>query len=371
MKTVFRMHTAALPLLIFLLAAGTASAAPPDPAQTVQAQRQNITENYEAVGTVRPRVESNIEAQVTAQVIDVKVNPGDTVRKGDLLVSLDNRQLLSRLDQARQGLKSAEAAKEQARQSVLAAEAAFNRARADFNRIQKYFKQQAATSRDLEQARAAYLQAKAELQRSKDALSGAEAGISQAQEVVKEAEISLGYTQLTAPEAGEVLQRRVDPGDLALPGKPLIVLQTAASLRLEAYVREGLIGKISAGDTLPVVITPLDEKVAATVVEIVPYADPQTRTFLVKADLPRIPGLYPGMFGKLLIPVQEHEVIAIPRKAVRSVGQMETVLVRDSEEQDQWNRRFIRTGRNIDDNMVEVLSGLSGNETIGLETASE
>ncbi|MCP4690899.1 MAG: biotin/lipoyl-binding protein, partial [Desulfobacterales bacterium] len=205
-----------------------------------KASIQNITDWYEAVGAVRPRTEIRVEAQITARVLKVMAGAGDKVRKGQVLISLDNRQLLSRLDQAKQGLKGARAGKKQARQSVAAAEAAFKQAKANYERTQKYFKSQAATSQQLERAEADFLQAKAGLSRAKEALSGGDAKIRHAEEVIKEAEIALGYTRLKAPEDGDVLKRLVDPGDLAAPGKPLIMLQTAGSLRLEAHVREGL-----------------------------------------------------------------------------------------------------------------------------------
>ena len=334
--------------------------------KTSEVSIETIRETYEAVGTVRPRTEARIEAQVTAQVVDVKVGPGDSVTKDQVLVSLDSRQLQSRLDQARQGLKSASAGKRQARQAVAASEAAFEQARSEYRRVQTYYKQQAATQQQLEAARAAYLRAEAELQRARDGLEGSEASIQQAQEVVREAEIALGYTQLKAPEAGEVLKKLVESGDLAVPGKPLIILQTTGYLRLEAYVREGLIREVPVGATLPVEITTLDKTVEATVEEIIPYADPQTRTFLVKATLPETTGLYPGMFGKLLIPVREIQVVSIDRSAVRQVGQLELVQVKDG---DGWATRFIKTGKKLGDR-VEVLSGLSGGETVALKGAN-
>jgi len=77
------------------------------PKKTGQASVRTITECYEAVGTVRPVTEATIESQVTAQVLVVKVGPGDKVFKSQVLVSLDNRQLMSRLDQAKQTLKTA------------------------------------------------------------------------------------------------------------------------------------------------------------------------------------------------------------------------------------------------------------------------
>ena len=332
------------------------------PESTVQASIETITEWYEAVGTVRPRTETRIEAQVTAQVTDVKFSPGAKIKKGEILLTLDNRQLLSRLDQARQALKSAVARKEQARQAVIAAKAAHTQAESAFKRTQTYFASQAATSHDLENAKSVYLQARAGLTKAKEGLSGADAQIHQAEEVVKEAEIALGYTIIRAPESGDVLKRLVEPGDLALPGKPLIFLQTSGFLRLEAYVREGLIKLVTPGRQLSIHIDTLGKTTDAIVEEIVPYADPRTRTFLVKAAMPHMPGVYPGMYGKLLIPIKEQKVVLVPRSAVRQVGQLELVKVREG---DQWKTRFIKTGKVIGDK-VEILSGLSGDETIGL-----
>jgi HlyD family secretion protein len=332
------------------------------PTETIQAAVETVTEWYEAVGTVRPRTETRIEAQVTAQVMDVRISPGAKVKKGEVLLTLDNRQFLSRLDQAKQGLKSAVAGKEQARQAVIAARAGFAQAESSYNRTKTYFESQAATSNDLENAESAYLQAKAGLSKAKEALSGAEARIRQAEEVVKETEIALGYTAIRAPEAGEVLKRLVEPGDMALPGKLLMVLQTSGFLRLEAYVREGLIKLVTPGSHLSVKIETLGKTTEAEVEEIVPYADPQTRTFLVKAALPHMAGIYPGMYGKLLIPVRDQPTVLIPQKAVHHVGQLELVKVKVDT---GWQTRFVKTGRTIG-NQVEILSGLSGSETLGL-----
>jgi len=330
-------------------------------AHTAAAQRQNVTEWYEAVGTVRPRTETRIEALVTAQVLDVKVNPGDSVAKDQLLIALDSRQLKSRLDQARQGLNSAQAGREQAKQAVVAAEAAFQEARQALERVEKYYKSQAATAQDLERAQSVFAQARAGVKQAQQGLAAARAGINQAQEVIREAQIAMSYTTIRAPEAGMVLQRLSEPGDLALPGKPLLTLRTTGTLRLEAYVREGLIRKVSPGARLTVSLDTLDLSLDATVEEVVPYADPVSRTFLVKAGLPAVEGLFPGMFGKLRIPVGEKEIVRIPAAAVRRVGQLELIYVKAG---DTWSSRFIKTGRRTGD-QVEVLAGLEGAEEIG------
>jgi len=333
-----------------------------NPKKQVQAVKETITEWYKAVGTVRPRTETRIEAQITAKVVKMNVSPGSKVTKDQVLIVLDNRQPNSRLDQARQALKTAIAGKKQSQQEVISALAKLNQAEADYKRVQTYYESEAATAQELERAKATFLQAKAGAEHAREAQTGSQSRIRQAEEVVKETRIALEYTQIKAPESGEVLKRLVEKGDLALPGKPLLILQTAGALRLEVYVREGLIKKVKQGTELKAVITTLNSTTTATVDEIIPYADPQTRTFLVKASLPQIEGLYPGMFGKLLIPIQELEVVMIPRETVRHVGQLECVAVWD--DANHWHSRFIKTGKKFGDK-VEVLSGLTGNETLG------
>jgi HlyD family secretion protein len=320
---------------------------------------------YEAVGTVRPKTETRIEARVTGQVLDVRVSPGDPVAKGNLLVSLDSRQMTSRLDQAKQALKTAEAGHEQARHALEGAQAGFKQAQANYNRVKRYFESQAATAQDLEQAESTFRQAEAGVKRAQEGLAAAKAGILQARAVVNESTISIEYTRILAPEDGVVLKRFVEPGDLALPGKPLMALRTSGAMRLEAYVREGLITRVEPGTSLDVDIDTLDKRVTATVEEIVPYADPNSRTFLVKASMPPVEGLYPGMFGKLRIPVGRQRIVTMPWAAVRRVGQLELVHVKAG---DGWRTRHVKTGVRLGD-AVEVLSGLDGSETIGWEVS--
>jgi len=335
------------------------------PSQTAVAQVREAQQWYEAVGTVRPKTETRIEARVTGQVLDVHVSPGDQVTKGKLLVSLDSRQMTSRMEQAKQALKTAEAGREQARHALEADRAAFKQARANFNRVQSYFESQAATAQDLEAAESTFRQAEAGVKRAEEALAAALAGILQARAAVDESAISIEYTRILAPEDGVVLKRFVEPGDLALPGKPLVALRTSGALRLEAYVREGLIARVTPGAALTVEIETLDRLVPATVEEIVPYADPDSRTFLVKAAMPPVENLYPGMFGKLRIPVGRQAIVTVPRAAVRRVGQLELVQVKVGH---SWQTRYVKTGTRISD-AVEILSGLEGTETIGWEMA--
>ena len=333
------------------------------PERVAYAAVENVTEWYEAVGTVHSRTETHISAQITGRIIKILVRPGDIVKKDDPLVYLDGRELQARLDQAEQGLLAAGARKDQSGQVLVAAHAAYIQAKAEYERIKIYFSQEAATMRDLEQAEAAYRQAKAGVEQAEKGIVTAEAGVQQAKKVVEEARVALGYAKITAAESGEVAKRLAEPGDLAWPGKSLLVVHAPGALRLEAHVREGLIKKVLPGSKLRVIINSLNISLDGTVEEVIPLADPLSRTFLVKAGIPAVTGLYPGMFGRLLVSLGERQAVVVPENAIYRTGQMEIVK---TEKDGRWYNCFVKTGKRID-GKVEILSGLSGTEKIALK----
>ncbi|MFP4475873.1 MAG: efflux RND transporter periplasmic adaptor subunit [Desulfatibacillaceae bacterium] len=338
---------------------------PPERYTTVKADRKGVTDYYEAVGTVRPRTETTVSAQVTGRIVRYEVSAGDGVEEGDLLVVVDDRTARSRVEEAREGVNSAEAGVAQARQIGAAAEAVYAQSSQEYHRVQKYFEGEAATEQQLEQARSAYHQARANLERANKAVSEARARLARAREVGKQAEIGLGYTKIEASLDGQVVKRLAEPGDLAFPGKPLLSLQTRGTLRLEAVVRESLINRIELGTELDIHIGAVEQTFSGKIEEIVPSGDPMTRTFIVKAGLPSGHALYPGMFGRLMVPVATREVVAVPREAVFHIGQLDVVTIRD-EGANGWKQVYVRTGKDIDDRYVEILSGLSGGETLAV-----
>ncbi len=333
----------------------------PEPAHIIQVKVHEITHMYEAIGTIRPLTESVIESQVSAQVVDVFCVPGAVIQKGQPLIQLDARRLTTQLKQAKEGLLLSKNNLAQTYKSMDEAKAGLDQADSAYQRSKKLFKSGIIPSQKLEIDKSSYLQAKARLEKTQEAELSAKSSIRNAKEIVKEAQIAMDYSKILSPKAGVVVQRMIDPGDIAVPGKPLLIIQTSGSLRLEAHVREGLISRITQDGQYKVNITTLNKTIVSKIEEIVPYADPTTRTFLVKASLPDIPGIYPGMFGRLLIPVESAKTLMIPQKALRLVGQLELVLVKKN---NAWQQVYIKTGKKFGEN-IEVLSGLIENETIG------
>ena len=291
------------------IAPGTGEPIPgePPPGAQAQAERASVPVVEDAVGTVRSRRQVIVAAQTVARVREVGPHVGDTVHAGDLLVRLDDAEVAAR----------------------------FAQVQAQYDRVRRFVAAKAATTEQLEAAEAEFREAKAGIE----------------------------HTRIVAPLDGVVAERHVEPGDMASPGRALLVVFDPTALRVDARVREGVVGRLAAGDRLPVVLPATDRTIDGVVAAVVPAADAQSRTFEVRVDVAASPGIHPGMFARLRVPVGEREVVRVPAPAVTRVGQMETVLALDG---GAWRRRLVTTGERFTDGTVEVLSGLTGGETIGL-----
>jgi RND family efflux transporter MFP subunit len=301
------------------------------------AERTEHPVYYRAVGSIESRARVQLTARVSGQLLSLSAKVGDSVKAGDLLAEIDSRDLTARVEQARSGLAAAEA---QAQQASAAA-----------NRVRELITAEAATPAELEAAVAAE--------------TSASAMVAAAREQLVEAEIGLGYGRIVAPMDGVVSARPVDPGDMAWPGAPLFTLLDPESLRVEAAVREGALSHVQVGEEYPVEIPSQGLQLMAKVDEVVPAADPRSRTFLVRASLPTTTGLHAGMFARLVVQVGERQVVEVDRHAIRKIGQLDTTLVKTGE---RWTRRYVTLGRE-DNGKVEVLSGLDGGETLGWSRA--
>jgi multidrug efflux pump subunit AcrA (membrane-fusion protein) len=194
-------------------------------------------------------------------------------------------------------------------------------------------------------------------------LATAQANLLRAKRQEDEARTGLSYGTLTAPIAGRVVERYADPGDTARQGEPLLRIYDPNNLRLEASVRESVASHLTKGQKLATRIDALGKELEAVVDEIVPSADPGSRSFLVKSILTSTTGLYPGMFGRLLIPMGWTEKTYVPAQAVTRVGQLDFVIVRTEQGP---IRRYVRLGSRTGAKQVEVISGLAPGEEVSL-----
>ena len=299
----------------------------------VQAESRPLIEL--AAGTLRAKVETVISPIITATISSIAVWAGDEVNAGDVLAILDARELQARVDQAQQ--------------AVVAARARLAQTKKDLARVRRIMKADPGAV------------SKAERDRLQTTLSTARAELVRLQRQTDESRTALSHSKLKAPIAGRIVERLADPGDTARAGEPLLRMYDPNTLRLEASVRESVASKLSKGQALTAEIDALKRQYPVVVDEIVPSADSGSRSFLVKVSLADGTGLYPGMFGRLMIPIGQVETIFIPAGAVTRVGQLDFVMVKT----DQGAvRRYVRLGEPGPDDRVEIISGLKPGDQI-------
>jgi RND family efflux transporter MFP subunit len=315
--------------LVFVVGACSSHAPPNDPplaTRSVRIEPARIVTRVvgeEVIGTVRAKDTVELAPTVMGKIAELHCSLGARVKAGELIARLSVQELSARLEQARETFAHAE----------------------------------------LELARATQL-------RASGAIPGADfdAAASQhrvAQAARTEAATMAGYAAVRAPFAGVVTAKLASAGDMAMPGRPVCVVEDPSTLRFEATVPENLAREFEHAATIQVKLDMLDTPLSATVAEVSPNADTTSRTVLVKLALPHDPHLRAGAFGRATMPASELRVLTVPARAVVQRGQLEMVyVVVDG----TARMRLVRTGRSSDDR-VELRSGVREAEQVVIDGA--
>lgn len=317
----------------------------------------DLPETQEIVGTVRARTSAVVSTRIPGTVSTLRVQEGDRVRKGQLLVQLDARE-----NQATAAVASAGA--DEARQGLDEAQSRKQLADATFDRYQKLFNEQAVTRQEFDVKQT-------ERDLAAQGVARAEARLRQAQAGSRAAGAMADYTRITAPIAGIITSRQADLGASVFPGQPLVTIEDEGSYQLELAIPENMAATVRRGSPVQVTLDAAGGPFAAKIAEIVPSADPASRTFSARIDLAR-KGIRSGMFGRGVISLGSTvSRMLVARKAVNVRGALTSVWVVDRDKIARM--RLVKVGNTVGER-VEILSGLADGEQVvvsGSEKISE
>jgi len=263
--------------------------------------------------------------------------------------------------------RRAEAAREEIRtalpeadSAVAAAKANLDLAQVTFGRIQSLFQKNSVSNQEFDEASARLKAAQAAVEMAEARRAQWNAKLAQADQEVRSTEVTRSYADVLAPFAGVVVSRSIDPGSMAVPGAPLLLIERDGAYRLEASVDEQHLAAIRVGQPVSVTLDGIDHAVDARVSEIVPVVDAASRAYTVKIDLPPLAVIRSGVFGRAAFQLESRSVVAIPAEAVGERGQLQSVVVAEN---GVARARLITAGQKSKDR-VEVLSGLSAGEKV-------
>jgi RND family efflux transporter MFP subunit len=337
-----------------------AQIAAPVQVRTVEASRIGWPSTYEAVGTVRARTTAQVGAKVMSYVREVRVDAGDRVAANQLLIVLDARDLDAGFQRAEAALTEARSGIPEADSGIVAAKASLELAQVTFGRMKDLFEKKSISNQEFDEAHSKLRLAQANYQVAVARREQLNARIQQAEQGRRAAEVTRGYSEIRAPFAGVVTEKRVNPGDIASPGTALVVIEQAGAYQLEVPVEEARLGAMRIGQAASVKLDAFDQTIPARVSEIVPAVDPGSRSFTAKLALPADSRLRSGLFGRARFVTGEREAVVVPVQAVAESGQVRTVLVAEN---GVARARLVSLGEQRGD-LVEVLSGVSAGDKV-------
>lgn len=335
----------------------------------VEARLQTVPLTEEVVGNLQPRMVTTLSSKVMGNVIEVLKREGDPVTAGETLVRIDAQDLGSDLAGARAALSEAGAAGAEveghlatARSAREEAQAQASLAEATFNRIKDLFDKKSVSRQEFDQAETALTQARSRVAQADSQIqvlqakrAQVSAKAAQAQAGISKVSTIKALAEVKAPFDGRVTGRRIEPGMLAAPGVPLLIVEDVGMIRFEAIVPERLLSFLPEGASVAVRVDAVaGTGFAGVVTEIVPGADPLSHTFLVKIGLPADPALRSGMYARGLVVKGEEQVLLVPLAAIETRGQLDGVRVQVD---GRTVYRLVKTGR-VHGDQVEILSGL-------------
>ena len=301
---------------------------------------QNLPIQARFPGSVITSDQVSVSSRVMGYVRSVDVHEGQTVKAGETLLTIDATDVTGAISQARAELSKASAG--------------LADAKSNYERYQSLYQENAVPKQMFDQMQTAY--------------KVAQGNFAAAQAAVKQAEAQLSYVKLTAPFAGTVTNRMVDPGQMANPGSPLLTLQGGGQKQVEVQVNSQAFSTLKLGEPLAVSYTDFSgnrHHFDGAIERMVDATDPVTHTHTVKIGVPPTVDVRSGNYVVVSVTVSEHPGIVVPQAAVFDRGGVRGVFVLGKDNR-AWFR-MVRLGSTMGD-QIEVLAGLEDGETLVYQT---
>lgn len=337
------------------------SSAPVVKATVAVAQITRQPRTYEAVGTVVAGTAATVSSKVMGVVKQVHVKEGDTVRKGDLLATIDDTTFQNQLREAEASLGEARKAEAAALSAVESAKAGSDLAHTTYLRYHNLLADQSVSRQEFDEAEARERQSRAALAQACDLAQAARERVKQAEAAVSGAAVPIRDAAIRASYDGVVTAKWIEEGGLASPGTPVLALEKAEGYRAELVVPEAYYHAMKVNEKVKLRIPAMgDRSVEGVIGVIVPAADPQSRSFVVKVDIPRGEGVRAGMFVRAAITTSKEDLVLAPATAIVHQGGLTGVYLMTPDRTARF--RLVRTGRAFGDRL-EVISGLKPGDT--------
>jgi multidrug efflux pump subunit AcrA (membrane-fusion protein) len=356
--------------------ASTASAAPVAPAVSIESARveeRDLQRTVEAIGTLDPNEEVTVSNQVEGAVAKVLVDLGDVVQTGELLATLDTRELELAVTQqaaalqqemARIGLTNPDGKMEESATSqVRQAEAMLSEARSKLDRTRRLADEGVVSKQQLDEQQAKFDVADATVKSARESVRNIKATVAARKAALDLAQKKLADARITAPMSGLVKERLVSEGTYLKANSPVVTLVQTSPLKLRLDVPETAIESVRSGRPVQFTVDSLPGKTFdGRISRLAPSVNQQTRTMKLEAIVDNRGGaLKPGLFARVTILTGKSEkTLVAPPGALFSVAGLSKLFVIEG---GKVSERIVRTGTRGTD-YVEIIEGVKAGDIV-------
>ena len=339
------------------------------PVAAVSVEEKDLVIYSEMTAQIEPAMEVKVVPKLSGKVEDVKVQIGERVERGQVLVTLESREIKAQVQQAEAALISARNAAASARSQIEQTRANYENAKADYDRIKTLFEQGAVSQQDLEGAELQYTVARTNFEASQQQLEktpggyqALEAGVKQAEASLELAKAQLDSTVITSPIAGVVASRYIDSGEMAAPGSPVITVVDMDTVLARANITERHINRLEEGQEVDIRVNSASEATFRGEVTTLGLVAGESNTYLLEVEIPNDTlVLKPGMSAVIMAAMEKVEdAVVVPIDAVVERGGKDVVFVYDN---GKALERQVVTGLK-DNEMIEIKSGLTTQDLV-------
>jgi len=272
--------------------------------KTAKAELQQVADEIEAPGVVRSAATAQVAARVMGTITEVAVREGDAVRRGQMLVRLDEQELQARLSAADAALESARAGREEAARGLAAAEAQDQVAAKTYGRYQFLREQKSVSAQEFDEIEARQRAAQAARAAAEARGRQAEAMLARAESEASAAKTVAAYARVVAPFDGVVIRRHIQLGRDVLKDEPVFRIGQLAPLLVRFLVPETSPRRPRGGDPVELALAGDSRRaLQGRIQRVGPTVDAASGSYDVTAELTGdTSGLRPGMAVRIAWP---------------------------------------------------------------------
>ncbi|MCT4633642.1 MAG: efflux RND transporter periplasmic adaptor subunit [Firmicutes bacterium] len=328
-------------------------------------------ENYQNVasysGNIKPSQMVKLSTKISGVIDEYMVVEGQKVKKGDIILKLDDYEYGLGYDAAKAKANSIKLEIDSKIPSAInQAKAKLDLVEKRYNDMKKLYEEGAVTKDNLDEAETAYISVKNVYQEALDARSIANENYKQALANKDLKETNYEDTVLRSPIDGVILKTLFESGESIAPTYPAVVIGDVNSIEAELGVPDSVINSLYVGQKVKAYVYGIEKSVSGEIIEVSALADTKTRTFPVKVRISNENSeMKAGMMAKIDIVLDEKEGILVPLDSVLNLSEGSTVFVLNSDD-GTVKKKIVETGEIVDDR-IEVISGLENNEELVIE----